>query len=780
MSFADSFWTDDFESGFKILFEQLHEGVKENDDFIQLFTRRMDAEYLYGSQLDQEYNGTSNRQFNDDYVSSIKNTFQKINDNFMKEGEYHIEIANNIKVSVLNPFTQWCKEHKKRIDYSESTMFDKFKAFKQSKATLDKIQKKYFNRCRMLEEFKSNFTDKEFEEQLADLKFAEEQKVDEEDPISYKFGNTEYDIKMVKNLLSDIITNIELRDHKIPILGTYHNVSTGSSITQWLLDNIPDFTIAKAELFGQDLITNGFIRSIGAMAPKTFINSSQYYYQWKPIVFEITELENPSEDYELNRKPSTTTQFSEYFEDMKEAIGVKTIDINDRTQLARLVQEVNQYDDQYYTQTVELDKLRCEFEEYIMDHLTFMQKCELDRLKAIKKVTFDFIATFSNKIATMKQLSDELLLLEETIHPVGDLKFLVENYATGRFKPQVILYDNYYKSNIRQTFGVDLSVKSRLDKKVVPILIQCILSHLDKVYPEISNDEERINLWTKPVQLNVIHKLRFQLNDVYNPAAINEILQNSHPIVITNVLKLYFLELPDSIIPSSYYDLIQLLYSNYPFHDETKTESRINGVQNVLVDLPNCNLATLDAILTHLKRLINIIGTKDEELAAKFQESIYKEFVHIILRSKDSIALEVSKSLEKTLINFITDLFVHKERIFKELRRRNLARNNNSPLSRDNSTKSAIVASKSRLESRLQNALKTKKIAKESRQNSVTKLIDKMDQKESDSDPNVSAEPTTLSPSTPPPSTPKKSSTSSLKRSTSPNKKKLSAHLYED
>lgn len=775
MSFAESFWTHDYESGFNILFDQLHEGVSENDDFIRLFSTRMDAEYLYGKQLDQKYTGTSKRQNNDDYVSTIKNTYQKINDNFTREGAFHVEIANNIKVLVLDPFEQWCREHKKRIEYSESAMLEKYKAFKQSKISLDKIQKKYFNKCRMLEEFKSNFTDQEIEEQLADLKFAESQKVEEEDPTIYKFGNTEYDHKMVKRLLLDILTNIELKDHKVPILGTYRNVSTGSSITQWLLDNIPDFTIAKAELFGQDLITNGFIRSIGTMGTKTFINSSQYFYQWKPIVFEITDVEDGSEEFDITRKTTNTSQFSEYFEDMKEAMGVKTIDINDRTQLAKLIGEVSNYDEQYYSQAVELDKLRCEFEEFIMDHLTFMQKCELDRLKAIKKVTFDFIASFSNKISTMKHLSDELLVLEETIHPVNDLKFLIENYATGRFKPQVILYDNYYDSNIRQTFGVDLSVKSRLDKKVVPILIQCILSHMDKVYPEISNDDERINLWTKPVQLSTIHKLRFQLNDVHNPAFINDILQKSHPIIITNVLKLYFLELPDSIIPSSYYDVIQLLYANYPFNDETKTDARINGVQNVLVDLPNCNLATLDAILTHLKRLINIIGTKDNELAAKFQESIYKEFVHIILRSKDSTALDVSKSLEKTLINFITDLFIHKERIFKELRRRNSSRNKDT-LSRDNSTKSAIVASKSRLESRLQNAVKTKRIASESRLSTVSKADDEIVGKR-DSQIDFS---TTIEPTTPPPSTPKKSSTaSSLKRSTSPNKKKLSSHLSD-
>ena len=110
---------------------------------------------------------------------------------------------------------------------------------------------------------------------------------------------------------------------------------------------------------------------------------------------------------------------------------MNTIDFNDKSQLSKLINEVNQLDTQYYAQVVELDKLRCEYEELAMDHLTFMQKCELDRLKAIKKVTFDFLSSFANKISSLKTISDDLVLLEETINPVNDLKFLIENYGTG-------------------------------------------------------------------------------------------------------------------------------------------------------------------------------------------------------------------------------------------------------------------------------------------------------------------------------------------------------------
>lgn len=814
MSFADSFWTQDYHLGFKILFDQLHEGVNENEDFIQLFTKRMELEIIYGTQLEsieKSLKSSSKRQNNDDYVSSIKNAYQKINENFNKQAGYHLQIGSNIQLLVLDPFSKWCKEHKQRIEYSESVLFDKYKAFKNSKTNLEKLQKRYFNRCRMLEEFKSHYTEDEINEELKDLEFADNIEAKEEeneaDGTVYDLGCTKYDNKSVKALLTTILKNIELTSHKVPILGTYNNVSSGSAITQWLLDNMEELNrnIAKAETFGQDLVNNGFIRLIGSMSGgKNFINSSQFFYQWKPIVFEITkisELESviSEADSSLSRTSSTAakgSQFADYFEDMKQAMGVTSIDYKDKSQLSKLVVDVNALDDQYYKSTVNLDKTRCELEEIIMDHLTFMQKCELDRLKAIKKVTFDFIASFANKVNTMKQICDELLVLEETIHPMSDLKFLIENYATGKFKPQVVLYDNYYNSNIKQTFGVDLTVKSRLDRKVVPLIIQCILSHLDKVYPDLVNDQERINLWTMPIHLTQVHQLRFQLNDTNDTSKINEILSGTHPMIITNVFKLYFMELPDSVIPHDYYDLIKSLYQNYPVNsdDFTVNESRINGLQNLLVDLPKCSLATLDAILTHLSRLIHIIGSKNEELSKSLQLKLSKEFANLILRPKlDLLSFDGSNNSssyinDKHQYTFMNDLFEYKDTIFKELRRRNSSRSNNP--TRESSTKTTRSTlstqdnTKSRLESKLQKAVHNSKKQAANESNLKSSLS-----KDADSGPksnkydnmgsSILSSERPEPPSTPPPSTPKKSAPTSLKRSTSPNKKKLNTYLKD-
>ncbi|KAI5962654.1 rga8 [Candida pseudojiufengensis] len=820
MSFAENFWSQDYTSGFQILFKQLKEGINEDNDFINLFKKRMESEFLYGSSLQSiqtDLKPLSKRQYNDDYVSTIKNSFSKLQDNFSKQGEYHLNIADNIENMVLKPFEKWASEHEERVDYSNTILNSKYKKLKNLQIQADKIQKKYFNKCRLLEEFKNNYTEEELNEETNDADFHKKingnTEEEEEEVNNFEFTQVEFNTLQVQNLISEMLNGIPKSSHKVAILGTYQNVSTGSSITQWVLDNVSEIgkNLEKAEKFGQDLINNNFIKNINPIN-KTFINSSQFYYQWKPEAFALAQIK-PQDQEETQSFTKSFGQFN--LDDMKEAIGVNSIDYNDISQYPRLVKEVENLDLQYFNVCQELDQLRCEFEEVAMDHLTFMQKCELDRLKAIKKVTYDFIASFYTNTNRIQDISQELILIEETINPKNDLKFLIENYSTGYFKPKVTLYDNYYESNIKQTFGVDLNVKSRLDKKIVPILIQCILSHLDHVYPELTDDQERINLWTQPVHLTNTHELRSQLNGLDNPNKINEILVKTNPIVITNVLKLYLLELPDSLIPNSFYDVIKLLYLNY---NETKQkEVRINGLQNVLSELPKCNLATLDSLLTHLKRLIQIIGSKNKDASANLQQLICFEFGKLILRPK----FESHNNADTTLISsrqylkdkhpsaLVRDLIDNKETIFNELRRISSTRStssNSSIPSKSNSnsssnkqstnqelspTESLAARSKSRLESRLKSAVKHNKeqhppqpahdqpelqqpkTRKQASQTVVETIpVQPIDEKEN-------IKPKSSSSTPPPPPTPTKSPIS-LKRSTSPKKKRLSSMLLDD
>jgi hypothetical protein len=82
----------------------------------------------------------------------------------------------------------------------------------------------------------------------------------------------------------------------------------------------------------------------------------------------------------------------------------------------------------------------------MVDHLKFMERCELDRLKAIKAVILDFSGAVSNVIPSLQSTVDKMMLFQETVQPLGDLRYMLENYRTGPFVPRVTTYENYYNS----------------------------------------------------------------------------------------------------------------------------------------------------------------------------------------------------------------------------------------------------------------------------------------------------------------------------------------------
>lgn len=89
MSFAESFWTPDYELGFQQLFLQLNQGILENNDFVRLIERRMELEVVYGNSLETittDCKPLNKRQLNEDFVSTIKNAYTKMNETFYKQG----------------------------------------------------------------------------------------------------------------------------------------------------------------------------------------------------------------------------------------------------------------------------------------------------------------------------------------------------------------------------------------------------------------------------------------------------------------------------------------------------------------------------------------------------------------------------------------------------------------------------------------------------------------------------------------------------------------------
>lgn len=373
----------------------------------------------------------------------------------------HRKIASNIRELVVNPFGRWCDAHATRVQNSQDDLQARIKLHDRQAEQVKKLRSQYYNKCRLLEDLEEEdklaFKDPKMSPKQTNspkatpappptITIKEPDPEEDEEPID--LGDKTYAPDQVKKLLTHMLETIKIGETKVPILGTYQNVSTGADIVQYIQQHMGADSLGYAEKIGQDLADHGFLRLIGNVG-NAFANSSRMNYQWKPRVFKITGV--PEKAKPMSRVSSMGVEGID--SPTVGAVGDLLAGWNplsnpypNETPSQKLKREANDADERYKASIRKLDALRCNLEEAMTDHLKFMERCELDRLKAIKSVILDFSGAISNVIPSLQSTVDHMMLFQETVQPLGDLRYLLENYQTGPFAPKVVTYENYYNS----------------------------------------------------------------------------------------------------------------------------------------------------------------------------------------------------------------------------------------------------------------------------------------------------------------------------------------------
>lgn len=373
--------------------------------------------------------------------------------------ENHKKIASNIRELVVNPFGRWCEQHAGRVQTAYDDLQYRIKLHDRQAESVRKFRSQYYNKCRLVE-------DLEEEDKLA---FQDPQEIasspkgkgkepavptiqepeSEDEPEPVEIGDQLYTQDQVKKILSHIIETVKLGETKVPILGTYQNVSTGSDITEYIQVHMGATNIAAAEKIGQDLVDVGYLRLIGNVG-NVFANSSKMNYQWRPAALALAGRKQ--------EKPKTSIQRMGTFgldssDSPVGAVGELLAGWNplnnpypNESPSEKLRREAREADERYKNGIRRLDALRCNLEEAMLERFKWMERCELDRLKAIKAVVLDFSGAIGNVIPSLQSTVDRMMLFQETVQPLGDLRYLLENYRTGGFVPKVQIYENYYNN----------------------------------------------------------------------------------------------------------------------------------------------------------------------------------------------------------------------------------------------------------------------------------------------------------------------------------------------
>ncbi|KAI1391172.1 uncharacterized protein F4822DRAFT_176731 [Hypoxylon trugodes] len=633
---------------------------------------RAEAEEVYGQRLgdiapaaDKITGG-----FNRDDGASVRKAYDGVRTEMEDAAKNHKKIAQSIRDLVVNPFARWCDAHEVRIQDSQDELQTRIKAHDRQAEVVKKLRSNYFNKCRLVEDleeenklaFQDPETSPKQNQNIPEIKVSTNKEEEEDDEI-FEIGDETYQTEQVKKILSHMLNTIKIGETKVPILGTYLNTSSGSDIVEYLQRHMGSTSISYAERIGQDLVQNGFLRLVGNVG-NNFANSSKLFYQWRPKAFQLAGVPEKkaafSRTFSLpaGQENGTDSPVVGTVNEYLSGWNILSSQYPNETPPERLRREARETDEKYKASVRKLDEMRCELEEAIFVHLRFLERCELDRLKAIKTVILDFSGTIGNVIPSLQSAVDRMVLYQETVLPTGDLRYLLENYRTGRFAPKVVTYENYYNKVDEQTFGVDLEARARADKKRVPIIITTILTYLDNHYPDLEGDEARRGVWLTEVQLPQVHKLRAKVNNgkPFTPEA----LQDFDVPTVAHLLKLYLLELPDSLVSSHVYEIVRTIYATPPTGD-TADDARVAVLQQTLSQLRLTNIATLDACMNHFTRLIDLTSADEQyihELATSLAPCILRP------RTETSLTME-----EKHAYRLVRDLLAHKDAIFSELKR---------------------------------------------------------------------------------------------------------------
>lgn len=373
----------------------------------------------------------------------------------------HYKIASNIRELVVYPFGRWCDQHSARIQNSHDDLQSRVKAHDKQAEWVKKLRSQYFNKCRLVEDLEEEdklaFKEPQSESTAASspksvsTPTVKVQEPEEDDPEPVELGDAIYQPEQIKKILTHMLDNIKLGEQKVPILGTYQNVSNGSDIVDYIQKHMNATSVGYAERIGQDMMSNGFLRLIGSVG-SVFANSSRMHYQWRPKVFQLTGY--PERRIVGGLARSNTILSTDGFDSpivasMQEYVNnwnpLNNAHPNE-TPGQKLRRESRESDERYKVGVRKLDTLRCTLEEAMVEHLKFMERCELDRLKAMKSVILDFSGALSNVIPSLQSTVDKMMLFQETVQPLGDLRYLLENYRTGAFVPKPPIYENYYNS----------------------------------------------------------------------------------------------------------------------------------------------------------------------------------------------------------------------------------------------------------------------------------------------------------------------------------------------
>lgn len=462
----------------------------------------------------------------------------------------------------------------------------------------------------------------------------------------------------VSALLLRAATELKPRSIRFPLLGEYPDCFTGEEFVAWLNTNIPGFdgNLDRAEDAARELTErDGLLRRIGEFGNE-FEHSDEAYYQFRPKAFELgSETEKASSVPKRNLAPLADNLIKRSNNFVN--VVTKALNSNAQTEPAhiRLREEAEEADKIYRVAVRKLDRQRLGLEERIEETLKALQRGEMERLRAVKTVLLQYQGTLATIPKAFEPSIERSATLVASYQPDGDLTALMERYRTGPFRPVPQLYESVAHGESDVVFGIDLrkwaeggwnALTSGEERKdVIPPVLTALLDALTETYGRLPNDSEKRKAWIYEVPLPAVHHLREALNAVppEQPFSLEMLAKYDAP-VLAGGIKLWALELDPPLALWEGWDDIRKLYptvGSAKADGDVSEEQHLQDLQVALQRLPKVHLYVLDAIVSHLRNLIESTSVEEPDdiyftkLALSIGRTIIKPKVETELSIQD-------------------------------------------------------------------------------------------------------------------------------------------------
>lgn len=486
-------------------------------------------------------------------------------------------------------------------------------------------------------------------------------------------------------------TNDEIESRtRTTILGTYDETFSGTELVDWLCENVSGFNGERARAMeaGSELLQWNLISRIGV--GRGWDTSGEAHYVLKesatdtsPYAIEalrnhLREKERVAESLAAPSPVTTTDPTYSAFNQASSLVknylpsAISRTVAREEPQIVRLRRETKLADDEYKAAVEQLDHVRLRMEERISAGLRSWERWERERLAAVKAVLRQFeavIARLPEKIAAYNISAKTAI---DAFQPEADLVAMIESNRTGDFRPTPHIYESWGSFQTDSCFGVDLRKWSgqqswkavmkggeshKTTANDIPVVLDALLQSIkEKEQEGVSNDERR-KAWIYIVGLKELHQLRERVNDPHIPknAMIAEAKQFNLPVIAATT-KLWLLELNPPILNGETFTAFKEYYGK----PDTKRDS--SEIVNVLSHLAGPQIFVLDAIVGHLRQLID--STKTEEADDVFITKLGLSLGRAIMRTEDEGAVSLR---DHTASRLLSDLILNYSTIFPEL-----------------------------------------------------------------------------------------------------------------